>query len=231
MRFWKIIVGLTLGLGFLNVGFGQQPGDAMQTKDTANLIVDGETAAVLPQGMVVTVEKSDKADPDKLWCRTESGLGWIARTNLMTCQAATGVWQEMINAGDVSALIFCWVSRTTNWAIFAGRKRISTPSCGTTPSRPTRSIAGVSPDSNWGRPRRQSTIIPFRSACDPGANSYGNRANARLVLGNGEGALADCNEALAIDPESLFVLVNRGSTSECWDISTKRSPIMRRGGH
>ncbi|HTU27572.1 MAG TPA: tetratricopeptide repeat protein, partial [Pirellulales bacterium] len=37
------------------------------------------------------------------------------------------------------------------------------------------------------------------------------RANVRLALGNGEGAVADCDAALAMEPENLYALVNRGT--------------------
>ena len=62
-----------------------------------------------------------------------------------------------------------------------------------------------------GQPKKAERDCSVAIRMLPGADGYVNRANVRLVLGNGEGALADCDEGLRLDPENLVGLVNRGT--------------------
>jgi tetratricopeptide (TPR) repeat protein len=209
MQLLQIIVGVMLALGLLNDCFGQQPGDAMQTKDKADLIVDGETVAVLSQGTVVTVEKS-KPERDLLWCRTASGTGWVARDNLMTCQDAVAVWQKMIADGDFSAYFLLGLAHDQLGNFQRSEEDFN--ACmwyfpESVEAVESRGFARL----KLGLPKKAERDSSVSIRMLPNAGAYGNRANARLALGNGEGALADCNEALQLDPENLLVFINRGS--------------------
>jgi tetratricopeptide (TPR) repeat protein len=209
MRLFAIIVAALLALGLTSAGFGQQPGDALQTKDKADLIVDGETIAVLPQGTVATVEKS-KPDNDKLWCRTVAGIGWIARGDLLTCQDAVAEWQKMIANGEYSAYFLLGLAHDQ-----LGDFRRSEEDFNACMWYYPASVEAVEYRSfarlKLGDAKRAERDSSVSIRMLPSAGAYGNRANARLVLGNGEGALADCNEALQLDPDSQIVLINRGS--------------------
>ena len=210
MRLLQIALGMTLGLCLLNVCLGQQPGDAMQTRDKTDLIVDGQTVAVLQPGTVVTVEKSKKPEPDLLWCRTVSGTGWIARNDLMTCQDAVAVWQQMIADGDYTAYFLLGLAHDQLGDFNRSEEDFNAfmyyyPS--SVEAIDNRGFARLT----LGDARRAERDSSVSIRMLPSAAGYGNRANVRLVLGNGAGALADCDEALKLDPESMIVFVNRGS--------------------
>ena len=212
MRFLQIFVGLVLSLELLDACLAQQPGDVMQARDKADLVVDGETVAVLPQGTVVVVEKSEKAEPKMLWCRAIGGgdTGWIARNDLMTCQEAVAVWEEMIAGGDVSA--YFWLGLAHDQLGDFNRSEEDFNACmwyypESVDAIANRGFARL----KLGQTKKAERDCSVAIRMLPGEAAYVNRANARLVLGNGEGALADCDEALEIDPETLYGYINRGS--------------------
>ncbi|HEX4144824.1 MAG TPA: tetratricopeptide repeat protein [Pirellulales bacterium] len=210
MQLPRNLAGVLLGLGMWTVCLGQQPGDVMQTRHNADLVVDGETAAVLQQGSIVTVEKSKKADDDLLWCRTPNGTGWIARGDLMTCQDAVPVWQKMIEDGNVAGYFLLGLAHDQLGDFKAAAEDFNAcmwyfPSSVESVER--RGFARL----KLGLTKRAEQDSAAAIRMQPNPESYVNRANARLVLGNGEGALADCNTALETDPDNLYGLINRGS--------------------
>jgi serine/threonine-protein kinase len=163
----------------------------------------------LPQGTVATVEKSTP-ERDLLWCRTASGTGWVARDNLMTCQDAVAVWQKMIADGDVSAYFL--LGHAHDQLGNFQRSEEDFNACmwyypESVEAVESRGFARL----KLGQPKKAERDSSVVIRMLPGAEGYFNRANSRLVLGNGEGALADCDEALELDPENLYGLVNRGS--------------------
>ena len=168
--------------------------------------------AVLPQGSVVTVEKPKKPErrfvvvPD----RTVEPAGSPA-SDLMTCQDAAAVWQKMIADGDVSAYFLLGLAHDQLGDFSRSEEDFN--ACmwyypESVEAVENRGFARL----KLGQTQTGGTrFFGFDSHAAQAPRAYGNRANARLALGNGEGALADCDEALKLDPESLLVLVNRGS--------------------
>jgi tetratricopeptide (TPR) repeat protein len=210
MRLLQIISGALLGLVLFGICLGQQPGDVLQTKENTNLIVDGETVAVLQQGTTVTVENSKKPERDKVWCRTGSGTGWVAVDDLMTCQDAVAVWQKMIEDGDVSGYFLLGLAHDQLGEFIRSEEDFN--ACiwyypQSVEAVESRGFARL----KLGQAKRAERDSSVSIRMSPSAGGYGNRANARLVLGDGAGALADCDEALKLDPENLVVLINRGS--------------------
>jgi tetratricopeptide (TPR) repeat protein len=209
MRVSPIVVFALVGVSLVSVSLGQEPGDVMQTKDQTELVLDGETA-VLPPGSIVTVEKSEKAEADSLWCRTAIGTGSVARKDLMTCQDAVAVWQEMIAAGDDSAYFRLGFAHDQLGDF--NRSEEDFNACvwyypWSTEAIMYRGFARV----KLGQAKKAERDCSVAIRLQPTPDAYVNRANARLVLGDGQGALADGDEALALDPENLYGLVNRGS--------------------
>ncbi|HEY1784141.1 MAG TPA: hypothetical protein VGG30_01285, partial [Pirellulales bacterium] len=140
-----------------------------------------------------------------------SGDGRVNLRKLMTCRDAVELWQDFIADGDPSCYFALGLAHDqlgefkqaeADFNAYIWHFPLSAEAV-------TQRGAARLRQSRLKEAEQDCTVVIHMQGEPEG---YINRANVRLALGKGEGALADCNTALELDAVSFYGFLNRGTS-------------------